>query len=305
MVSTRKWHEALNDESDLRELLPVSQGPLSGAARRSALRSRAVLRRPWFINLVALGMMLLVWEYIAAVNERVPNIWNVLNFFQTEVTRGSHGGMLRGEFFDPLLLSLQRYGLGLLIGLPLGALIGMLIGVSRWARGLFNDTVLVLLALPSLVWAFLASLWLGISETAPVVAVVLTALPFLAINVGTGVRGIDPALVEMSAAFNATTRNKITTLLVGGALPSIFTGLRLALIGGWNSLLIMEWFGATSGVGWRAHFWWNSQRYPGFVTWILVFVVIIIVLNRLVLTPLERLVLPAEARSAASALSRG
>lgn len=305
MAPTRKWREVLDYETDLRELLPVSQGALPGGIKGQTVRSRALLRRPWFVNLLALGVMLAGWEYIAAVNARVPDISSVLAFLGNEISGGSHGGMLRGEFWGPLGLSMRRYGLGLLIGLPLGALIGILIGGSRWARGLLNDTVLVLLALPSLVWAFLASLWLGISETAPVVAVVLTSLPFLAINIGTGVRSIDPALREMSAAFKVSRMHKLSMLLIGGSLPSIFGGLRLALIGGWNSLLIVEWFGSTSGVGWRAHNWWDSQRYAGFVGWILVFVVVIIVVNRFVLTPLERLVMPTEARSEVQALGRG
>lgn len=246
--------------------------------------------------------MLGVWQYITAVNDRVPSILNVVDFLIIEIRGGSHGGMLVGEFWGPLQLSLTRYGLGLLIGVPLGALLGLLIGASRPARGLFNDTVLVLLALPTLVWAFLASIWLGISDTAPIVAVILTAVPLMAINVSSGVRSIDTGLVEMSTAFKTTRKSRISSLLIGGALPSLFSGLRLSLIGGWNSLLIVEWFGITSGVGARAKLWYDAQRNAGFLTWILIFVVFIILLDRLVLNPLERRVLPAEARSEVHAI---
>ena len=77
-------------------------------------------------------------------------------------------------------------------------------------------------------------------------------------------------------------------LLLGGTLPSAFTGVRLAIMAGWNSLLIVEWFGATSGVGWRARFWYDALRYPGFVAWIFLFVLLITLLDRLLLSPLER-----------------
>ena len=50
----------------------------------------------------------------------------------------------------------------------------------------------------------------------------------------------------------------------------------------------MEWFGATSGVGWRARFWYDALRYPGFVGWIFLFVLMITLLDRLVLRRLER-----------------
>ena len=249
---------------------------------------RGFLHRPWVVQIIAFGILLAVWQYLAVTSDRVPSIETVLSFMGTEITGGSHGGVLVGEFWSPLGLSLQRYAIGLAIGIPIGTVLGLLIGSSVWARGLLNDTTLVLLALPAVVWAFLASLWFGLSSTAPIVAVVLTAIPFVAINLSTGVRNIDPALIEMSQAYKVPRRNLIQDLLLGGTLPSTFTGVRLAFTTGWNSLIIVEWFGATNGVGWRARFWYDALRYPGFVGWVLLFVLMITVLDRLVLRRLER-----------------
>ena len=266
--------------------LPV--GDLRPAGDRTYSAPRRALRRPWVVQLIAFLILLAVWQYLTVVSDRVPSIEKVVSFMVTEVTGGSHGGMLVGEFWAPLGLSLQRYAIGLAIGIPAGAVLGLLIGTSGWARGLLNDTTLVLLALPAVVWAFLASLWFGLTSTAPIVAVVLTAIPFVAINLSTGVRSIDPALVEMSNAYNVSRRNRIVDLLLGGTLPNAFTGVRLAFTTGWNSLLIVEWFGSTAGVGWRARFWYDALRYPGFVGWVFLFVLMITLLDRLVLRRLER-----------------
>lgn len=249
---------------------------------------RKLVRRPWFVNLVAMAILVAIWQYFTVANDRVPGINEVLSFLATEISGGSHGGTLTGEFWSPLGLSLQRYGIGLAIGVPIGASLGLMIGASRRFWGLLNDTVLVLLVLPSVVWAFMASLWFGLSSTAPIVAVVLTAVPFVAINISTGVRRIDRDLIEMSRAFRVPRRRQVIDLLLGGTLPSAFTGLRLAFMTSWNSLLIVEWFGATAGVGWRARFWYDALRYPGFVAWIFLFVALITLLDRLVLRPLER-----------------
>ena len=92
----------------------------------------------------------------------------------------------------------------------------------------------------------------------------------------------------MSRSFRVSRRNKIMDLLVGGTIVNVFTGVRLAFMTGWNSLLIVEWVGATAGVGWRARFWYDALRYPGFVGWILLFVLLIAALDRLVLRRLER-----------------
>lgn len=258
---------------------PVASGPLT---------LRGLLRRPWVIRLLAVGVLLFVWQWVTWANTRVPGIDELVGFMITEISGGSHGGTLTGEFWEPLSLSLARYGIGLAIGVPAGVVLGLVIGASRWASGLFNDTVLVLLALPAVVWAFLASLWFGLSSTGPVLAVVLTAIPFMAINLSGGVRNIDPGLVEMSRSFGVPAGRRLYHLLLGGTLPSGFTGLRLAFMTGWNSLLIVEWFGSTSGVGWRARFWYDALRYPGFVAWIFLFVILITLLDRLLLSPLER-----------------
>ena len=245
-------------------------------------------RSPWFVNGLAVLILLAVWQYFTVTNDRVPGIDEVGSFLATELQRGSHGGAVTGEFWSPLWVSLQRYVIGLAIGLPLGTVLGLLIGASSKLRAVLNDTVLVLLVLPSVVWAFAASLWFGFGSTAPIVAVVLVAVPFMAFNLRQGISALDPGLSEMSRSFRVPRARRLTQLLLGGALPSAVTGIRLAFMTSWNSLLIVEWFGATSGVGWRARFWYDAQRFAGFVGWILLFVVFITLLDWLVLRRWER-----------------
>ena len=266
---------------------PAPAGPKPPSAGRETVRLR--LRSPQIVRLLGVAIMLLGWAYIAAINTNVPSIWSVLDFLWIELSGGSHGGMvLRGEFWGPLLESLQRYFIGLAIGIPAGLALGLLIGSSQVARGLLSDTSLALLALPTVVWAFLAFLWFGLTDWGPIMAVVLTVVPFVAVNVSAGVRSIDQSLVEMSQSFRVPLRRRVWHLLLGGTLPNACTGVRLAFTAGWNSLLIAEWFGATSGVGWRARFWYDALRYPGFVAWVLLYIVLIILLDRLMLRPIER-----------------
>ena len=251
-------------------------------------RSTRWTRRPWFINLLAVAILLSIWQYLTAINDRVPPIEEVGSFLLIELSGSSHGAMISGEFWSPLAISLQRYAIGLAIGIPLGAMVGLLIGASQRFRALLNDTVLVLLVLPSVVWAFAASLWFGFGNTAPILAVVLTAVPFMAFNLRAGIAAIDVGLTEMSRSFRVPAKRRLAHLLIGGALPSAISGTRLAFMTSWNSLLIVEWFGATSGVGWRARFWYDAQQEPGFVAWIFLFVVFITLLDWLVLRRLEQ-----------------
>jgi NitT/TauT family transport system permease protein len=68
----------------------------------------------------------------------------------------------------------------------------------------------------------------------------------------------------------------------------VFTGLRFGIITGWNGVLLSEWFASTKGVGWRTRYWYDANNFDGFVAWIVLFVLFIVVLDRLVLAPTQR-----------------
>ena len=68
----------------------------------------------------------------------------------------------------------------------------------------------------------------------------------------------------------------------------LFTGLRFAVIIGWNAVLLAEWFGSSNGVGWRSRFWYDAARYRGFLGWMLIFIAFIFLLDGLVMRPLQR-----------------
>ena len=78
---------------------PAAKGPLT---------LRGLLRRPWVIRLLAVGVLLFIWQWVTWANTRVPGIDELVGFMITEISGGSHGGTLTGEFLGPLSLSLSR-----------------------------------------------------------------------------------------------------------------------------------------------------------------------------------------------------
>jgi NitT/TauT family transport system permease protein len=212
----------------------------------------------------------------------------VFTFIWIEISGGSHGGVLRGQFLEHFLVTLQRFGLGLAIAIVSGALLGILIGSLPFFRALLNDTLLVFLALPAIIWAFLTTMWFGIGPRAPIVTTLLTAAPFVAVNVAQGVRAITPDLHRMSAAFGVPLSKRMRHLILPAVMGYLFAGIRFAIIIGWNGVLLSEWFGAAEGVGWRTRFWYDANRYRGFVGWVVIFIIFIVLLDRLALTPLQQ-----------------
>ena len=256
---------------------------VSGAAR-----FRATLTSPTGARLTSYVFLLIGWLLLAMIEERVPGPLAVVKFLWTELTGGSHGGVLKGEWVEHILVTMQRFGLGLLIALVVGIAVGILIGSSRYFYALINDTLLVFLALPAVIWAFITVIWFGIGWRAPVWTVVLAGFPFVAVNVSHGVQAIGNDLRLMSKSFGVPFAKRIRHLVLPAVTGYIFAGFRFAVIIGWNGVLLAEWFGAAEGVGWRTRYWYDANRYQGFVGWILLFIVIIVALDRLVLTPLQK-----------------
>lgn len=251
-------------------------------------RLQRVFNSNWGARISAYLVFLIIWQLVALIVPRAPGPGPVFSFIWIEVTGGSHGGVLRGQFWGHFAITLQRFGLGLAMAIVSGTLLGILIGSLPLARALLNDTLLVFLALPAIIWAFLTTMWFGIGPRAPIFTTALTAAPFVAVNVAQGVRAITPDLHRMSAAFGVPLSKRLRHLILPAVMGYLFAGIRFAIIIGWNGVLLSEWFGAAEGVGWRTRFWYDANRYRGFVGWVVIFIIFIVLLDRLVLTQIQR-----------------
>ncbi len=233
-------------------------------------------------------LLLLLWQLVALYEDRFPGPAEVFGFLWVEVTAGSHGGVVRGEFLEHFAATLPRFALGIAISMALGVVVGVVIGASRFAEALLKDTLLVLVALPAIIWAFLTQMWLGLGDDAVVITTFLSAFPFAAVNVVQGVQAIPRDLGRMSDAFSVSAYRRFRHLQVPAITGYIFAGLRFAVIIGWNAVLLAEWFSASEGVGWRSRYWYDANRYKGFVAWVIIFILFIVLLDRLILVRLQR-----------------
>jgi len=228
------------------------------------------------------------WMLLAALRPRVPTPWKVFEFLWIELTGGSHGGVLKGQWAHHVAVTMERFGIGLVISFIIGLAVGVLIGSSRYAHALLNDTLMVFLALPAIIWAFITVIWFGLGNQAPVWTTVLTAFPFVSVNIVHGVQAITPDLRMMSHSFGVSSYRRLRHLILPAITGYVFAGLRFAVIVGWNGVLLAEWFGSADGVGWRTRYWYDAARYQGFVGWVLLFLVIIILIDQWILAPMER-----------------
>jgi sulfonate transport system permease protein len=157
-----------------------------------------------------------------------------------------------GELGRNIAVSAGRAGTGLLIGGSVAFAFGLLNGVSAIGEKLTDTTLQMIRNIPNLAMIPLVILWFGIDETAKVFLVALGVFFPIYVNTLHGVRSVDPHLIEMGRAYGMSRAALIRRVVLPGAMPSIFVGLRYGLGITWLTLIVAETIAASSGIGYMA-----------------------------------------------------
>ncbi|BBX49334.1 ABC transporter permease subunit [Mycolicibacterium poriferae] len=228
----------------------------------------------------ALVSILAAWQVAVLVGNRVPSVTESIQRLITEAEVG--------ELWHNLALSMNRFVLGLAAALIVGAVIGVLMGLSRLADLAFSDLNAAALAIPAVIWALLTTMWFGFGWLTPVVTVFLSGLPFVVVNIAKATRAVPADLILMARAFGVGRSRVLREIVAPAVAGSTVAAVRFAIMSAWNGLLLAEWFGATSGVGWRARYWYDANQLDGFLAWVLVFILLLVIADLLILGPIER-----------------
>jgi len=160
-----------------------------------------------------------------------------------------HLVFLEPRFWEALYISNQAlvlgYAVSVLVGIPLGLIAGRL----RWIDRILNPYFGVLLVMPVAPLIPIVIIALGLGLVARVSIVILFAVVFITINTRAGVRGVEPALIEMAKSFGASEGQIWRRIIVPGALPAIFAGLRIGLGRSITGMVMVELILVASGLG--------------------------------------------------------
>ena len=125
-------------------------------------------------------------------------------------------------------------------------------GLSRLSFGLTDTTLQMVRNVPHLALIPLVIVWFGIEEEAKLFLVALGVFFPVYVNTLHGVRSVDPQLIEMARSYGFDHWRLFRRVILPGALPSIFVGLRFALGVMWLTLIVAETIAAQSGIGYMA-----------------------------------------------------
>jgi len=159
---------------------------------------------------------------------------------------------LSGELPRNLEVSFLRAVAGFAIGGGLAIAFGLLNGLSRLGERLTDTSIQMLRNIPHLALIPLVILWFGIGDTARVFLVALGVFFPVYVNTVHGIRTVDPQLMEMARSYGMTRWDLFRRVIVPGALPSIFVGVRYGLGIMWLTLIVAETIGANAGIGYMA-----------------------------------------------------
>ncbi|WP_327066338.1 ABC transporter permease [Kitasatospora sp. NBC_01250] len=199
-------------------------------------------------------LLLALWAGASAAGlldpRSLPAPWTVLH-------TGAHlwaTGTLRTD----LATSLRRAVQGFTIGLLAGVLLALAAGLSRIGEALIDGTVQVGRAVPTLGLIPLFILWLGIGETFKIVIIAIVVSVPVYLNLHAALAGIDARYVELAEVLRLSRWQFVRQVVLPGALPGFFVGLRLAVTGSWLSLVVLEQINATNGLG---YLMFQAQNY--------------------------------------------
>ena len=191
----------------------------------------------------SIAAFLLLWEWAA----RVPISFNFPSPAATLLAL--FGLITSGALLSATFVSLQSLILGmgaaLLVGVPLGLLMGVARPVGRVAR-VYLD---LLIALPTAALIPLVILSFGINVASSAVIVFVFSAPFVTMNAYGGVRDVRPRLIEMARSFDASWGQLFTRIVLPSALPMILAGVRYALSRAFVGLIVAELLLSPFGLG--------------------------------------------------------
>ena len=170
----------------------------------------------------------------------------------TDVVEAGWRLLRNGELLRNMWVSFWRAMVGFAIGGGIGFAFGLANGLSRRSEKIFDSTLQMVRNIPHLALIPLVILWFGIDETAKIFLVALGVFFPIYINTQHGIRSIDPQLVEMGRIYGMTPWELFWRVILQGALPSIFVGVRFGLGIMWLTLIVAETIAASSGIGYMA-----------------------------------------------------
>jgi ABC-type nitrate/sulfonate/bicarbonate transport system permease component len=194
--------------------------------------------------------LILIWQGLSSIqvipSYKLPSpVEIVLGFKDLLIVGVPPGNLLHNHMLYSLYRVALGYAIAALLAIPLGLLMGWSAGLLRMVRPLFE----LVRPIPPLAWIPIAILWFGIGIKSAAFIIFLGAFFPILLNTISGVLSIPPILIEAARTLHAKEKDIFLKVLLPGAVPSIFVGMRIGIGIGWMTLVAAEFTGVKEGYG--------------------------------------------------------
>lgn len=235
--------------------------------------------------LALLAVLVLLWQWYASQptidTQILPTplaVWNVL-VGQRDI------------LWENMLVTLQETMIGFALALAAGVLFGTLIDFSPWLRRAIYPLLVASQTIPIITLAPLLVLWFGFGLVSKSIVVLLVCFFPIVVALADGLRSADPELIRLFRAFGAGSLRIFWTVRLPGALPSLFSGIRIAIAYSVIGAIFGEYVGSSAGLGFYMQLKQHSFATAGVLAAIVVTALLSIALFASVAL-VERLALP-------------
>lgn len=207
------------------------------------------LSRYAFISLASLAVALVLWQLVTAAGLLTPNqlpsparmVETFLSFFE----RGYQGHSWWEQIGSSLFRVFAGFALGVLVGVPLGLLMGM----SKVVDAIVRPFVAFMRPIPMIAFIPVVILYFGIGELSKVLLIFASVFFYTTMNCAAGVASVPKTLILAGRNMGLRGWSLFRQVIVPASLPSIMNGIRLAAAVAWLLVVAAELVAAQSGLG--------------------------------------------------------
>lgn len=214
-------------------------------------RQRRQLRnRDLVLAVSGVVLFFVIWEVLSVTKlVDAKYISEPVQIFQLFITKLSDpnpdGAVLAVNIWSSLQVALCGFGLAVVIGVPLGWLMGWYRGFDSFMRPIFE----IIRPIPPVSWIPLTIVWMGIGLQAKAFIVFFAAFVPCLINSYTGIRQTKEVLKNVGKTFGASYFTVFWKVGIPSSMTMTFAGIKVAIGNAWATLVAAEMLASSSGLG--------------------------------------------------------
>lgn len=202
------------------------------------------------LTMITILLFFAIWQFVVTqgiVDSRtLPSPVKIYETFLSKLTKKApDGNLLSTNILASLQVSLCGFFSAIIIGVPLGLLMGWYQILDKILTPIFE----IIRPIPPIAWIPIVVVWMGVGLGAKVLIIFFSAFVPCVINSYTGIRLTNRTFINVSQTFGASNFTTFIKVGIPSSLPMVMTGIKIALGNSWSTLVAAEMLAASAGLG--------------------------------------------------------